>query len=135
MDMSKLNWLAISAATVAAFILGGLWYSPLLFHKGWMRANGFTEKNLEGANQARIFGVAFIFTFIMAFNLAMFLNDDKTTMAWGATAGFLAGFGWAALGLGIVALFERRPWSYTLINGGYLTLALVVMGAIIGGWR
>lgn len=135
MDMSKLNWLAIFAATVAAFVLGGLWYSPLLFHKGWMRANGFTEKDLEGANQAKIFGVAFIFTFLMAFNLAMFLNDDKTTMAWGATAGFLAGFGWAALGLGIVALFERRPWSYTLINGGYLTLALVVMGAIIGGWR
>lgn len=135
MDMSKLNWLAIFAATVAAFVLGGLWYSPLLFHKGWMRANGFTEKDLEGANQAKIFGVAFLFTFIMAFNLAMFLNDDKTDLAWGATAGFLAGFGWAALGLGIVALFERRPWSYTFINGGYLTLALVVMGAIIGGWR
>lgn len=71
----------------------------------------------------------------MAFNLAMFLNDPKTTLAWGATAGFLAGFGWVAMGMGIVSLFERRPFSYVLINGGYLTLALVIMGAILGGWR
>ena len=39
------------------------------------------------------------------------------------------------LGIGTVALFERRPPSYTLINGGYWIVALVVMGAIIGGWR
>jgi len=72
---------------------------------------------------------------IMAFNLAMFLNDPKTNLAWGATAGFLAGFGWVFMGIAIVSLFERRPLSYVLINGGYLTIALVVMGAILGGWR
>ena len=33
----------------------------------------------------------------MAINLAMFLADAKTTATWGATAGFLAGFGWIAL--------------------------------------
>ena len=71
----------------------------------------------------------------MAVNLAIFLNDPKTTLAWGATAGFLAGFGWVAMGMGIVALFERRSLKYVLINGGYLTVALTAMGAILGGWR
>jgi len=71
----------------------------------------------------------------MALNLAMFLNDPKTNLSWGATAGFLAGFGWVVMGIGIGSLFERRPWSYVLVNGGYLTVALVVMGAILGGWR
>jgi hypothetical protein len=71
----------------------------------------------------------------MAINLAMFLHDPKTDLMWGATAGFLAGFGWAAMGLGVVSLFERRPPSYMLINGGYLTLALTTMGAILGAWR
>jgi hypothetical protein len=59
----------------------------------------------------------------------------KTTLAWGATAGFLAGFGWVTMGIGIISIFERRAWTYVLVNGGYLTLALVVMGAILGGWR
>jgi hypothetical protein len=65
----------------------------------------------------------------------MFLNDPKTNLVWGATAGFLAGFGWVGVGIGIVSLFERKRLSYVLINGGYLTLALVIMGAIIGAWR
>jgi hypothetical protein len=79
--------------------------------------------------------VAFVLSLVMAVNLAMFLNDPKTTLAWGATAGFLAGFGWVAMGIGIVALFERRSLKYVLINGGYLTVALTAMGAILGAWR
>jgi hypothetical protein len=135
MDINQLNIWAILAATVSAFVIGGLWYSPVLFGKMWMRANGFTEQDVAKGNQAKIFGVAFIFTLIMAINLAMFLADPKTNLAWGATAGLLAGFGWVALGIGVVALFERRPWSYVLVNGGYMVVAFVVMGAIIGAWR
>ena len=62
-------------------------------------------------------------------------SDSKTTPAWGATAGFLAGFGWVTLSIATIALFERRPWKYTLINGGYMTVAFTVMGLILGGWR
>jgi hypothetical protein len=62
-------------------------------------------------------------------------SPPKTNLAWGATAGFQAGFGWIATGLGIVALLERRRKAYVLIDGGYLTLALVLMGTILGGCR
>jgi hypothetical protein len=71
----------------------------------------------------------------MAANLAMFLATPETTLAWGVAAGVLAGLGWAALGLGVVAMFERRPCTYLLVNGGYLTVSFAVMGAILGGWR
>jgi hypothetical protein len=133
--MHQVHWPAILVATLAAFVIGGMWYSPVLFGRAWMRANGFTADDVAKGNQAKIFGVAFIFTLIMAINLAMFLAQPTTTAAWGATAGFLAGFGWIALGIGVVALFERRPWSYIFVNGGYVTVALVVMGLIIGAWR
>src|SRR5215208_1149314 len=103
MDISKLNIWAILAATISAFIIGGLWYSPVLFGKMWMRSNSFTEQDLAKGSQAKIFGIAFVFTLITAINVAMFLADPKTDLAWGATAGFLAGFGWVALGIGIVA--------------------------------
>jgi hypothetical protein len=39
------------------------------------------------------------------------------------------------MGIGIVSLFEGRPFKYVLVNGGYLTIALVAMGAILGAWR
>ncbi len=133
MGFHSLNYLAVLAAAFSAFLIGGLWYSPVLLGGAWKRANGF-QSDVPGAGP-KVFALALILSLVMAVNLAMFLNDPKTTVAWGAAAGFLAGFGWAAMGIGIVALFERRSAKYVLINGGYLTVALTVMGAILGAWR
>lgn len=133
MSLHGLNVWAVLAAAVSAFVIGGLWYSPVLLGTAWRRANGF-QADLGPAG-ARVFVISFVLSLVMAINLALFLNDPKTNAVWGATAGFLAGFGWAGMGIGIVALFERKSWSYLLINGGYLTVALTLMGAILGAWR
>ena len=133
MGFHSLNYLAVLAAAFSAFLIGGLWYSPVLLGGAWKRANGF-QSDVPGAGP-KVFALALILSLVMAVNIAMFLNDPKTSVAWGAAAGFLAGFGWAAMGIGIVALFERRSAKYVLINGGYLTVALTVMGAILGAWR
>jgi len=34
----------------------------------------------------------------------------------------------STIGIGIISIFERKPWSYVRINGGYLTVALTVNG-------
>lgn len=136
MDLSTINWLAVIVAAISMFLLGGLWWSPALFYRQWLEANGFTEEQIEaGANPPKTFGFSFLFALIMSANLAMFLNDPSTTTAFGAMAGFLAGFGWVTMGIGIVALFEQRPWKYMLINGGYMTVAMTLMGTILGWWR
>lgn len=133
--MPHVNWLAVLAATVSTFVIGGLWYSPVLFGRAWMSMNNLSEADLAKSNMARIFGLSFFFALIMAANLAAFLAEPKTTAAWGATAGFLAGFGWVALGIATIALFERRSWKYVLINGGYMTVSFVIMGLILGAWH
>lgn len=134
MNFGNLNLWAILVAAVSAFLVGGVWYSPVLFGRLWKKANHFAADEPPAAT-GKIFAITFLLSLVMAFNLAMFLNDPKTTLAWGATAGFLAGFGWVAMGIGIVCAFERRPWTYVIVNGGYLTFALVLMGAILGAWR
>ena len=134
MSMQTINFWAILLAALSAFLVGGLWYSSILFGKAWKRANGFGAEEPPAAG-AKTFAITFVISVVMAANLAMFLNDPKTTVVWGATAGFLAGFGWVAMGIGIVSLFERRPWSYVFVNGGYVTVALSLMGAILGAWR
>jgi hypothetical protein len=135
METMTINWLAVIAAALSSFMLGGLWYSPLLFAKAWQKANGFTDEQVKGGNMLKIFGFSFLFSFVMALNLAMFLSDPATDVAWGVTAGFLAGFGWSFMSIAITAMFERRSWAYVFINGGYQVLALVLMGAILGVWR
>ena len=135
MDISTINWLAVTVAALSNFLIGGLWFSPVLFGKQWMKENNFTEASMKNGNMVKIFGLTLLCSFIMAFNLAMFLNDSKTTASWGAIAGFLAGFGWVALALAIIALFERKSWKYILIHAGYVTVSFVVMGLILGAWR
>ena len=135
MDISTLNWLAVILAALSTFLIGGLWYSPILFEKAWMKENNFSYEYLKKGNKLKIFGLTFLFSIVMAFNLAMFLNDASTTTIWGAIAGFLAGFGWVAMAMFITGLFELRSAKYMLIHGGYFTVSFIVMGLIIGFLR
>jgi hypothetical protein len=135
MDFSKINYLAVLVAALANFLLGGLWYSPLLFGKAWMRANNFTDTDLQTFSKARMFGWSFVFSLVMALNLAMFLAGPATNLSWGITAGVLTGLGWVAMAIAIVGVFENKSGTYILINGGYMTVAFTVMGAILGAWR
>lgn len=133
--MENLNVPAIIVAALANFVIGGLWYSPALFGGAWMRANRFTDADLKQGSPLAIFGIAFVLCLLMAANLAGFLSSDETTLAFALAASVAAGLGWAAFGLAVVALFERRSLSYMLINGGYLTVSFAAMGLILGAWR
>jgi len=136
--MDSINWLAVLVAGISSFVLGGVWYSPALFGNAWMRENNLTVDDVKKGNKAKIFGWAFVLSLIMAANLAMFLAGPPPPgfgqLAWGVTAGLLAGV-WVFCGIATVALFELRAARYIFINGGYCLIALGLMGAIIGAWR
>lgn len=127
----NLNWLAIIAAAASAFVLGGLWYSPILFARRWMRATGITEESTKNANMLKIFSLAFILALIASFFLAMFIGP-KAGAGFGALAGFMAGLGWVFTFIGISYLFESRTLAHFLINSVYSIVSLTIMGLIIG---
>jgi hypothetical protein len=135
MDMTKalseLNWLAVLAAALSTFVLGGIWYT--VFDKMWTKANGFTAAFLKTRNMALVFAVSIVLSLVMALNLALFVGDSG--LQFGLIAGLLTGLGWVVPAFGIVALFEKRPLAYLLVNGGYMVFAFILMGAIVGGWR
>src|SRR5215472_2905353 len=87
--MSPINWLAVVAAAISTFVLGGLWYSPVLFGRAWMKENDLDEASLAKSNMAKIFGLAFVFALLISANLA----------------GFLAGLGWSR------SLWRRSRYS------------------------
>ena len=132
--METFNYWGVTVAALSTFMIGGLWYSPAVFGKRWMRENGLTEEDLKGGNMMKIFGLAFLLGLIAAINLAMFLGpEDRPAM--GALWGFAAGFGWVATFVGTHYLFERKSFTLFLINAGYSVVALTVMGAIIAAWK
>ena len=127
--------LAVVVAALSAFLVGGIWYSPLAFARPWMAANGFTEESLrERGGTARIFGVAFVLVLVASVNLAFFLGAEDTTATWGASAGALTAL-WIASAFGVTYLFERKPMKLFFIDAGYHVVSFPLMGLILGAWR
>jgi hypothetical protein len=134
MQSVALNHIAIISAAVLAFAIGGAWYGPL-FGKAWMAENGLTNESLAAGNPAKIYGLAFVYTLVMAYNLGFFLADPSIGTRMATFYGFATGFGWIAMALLVVGVFERRSMKLMLINGGYMTVTLTLMGLVIGVWR
>jgi len=134
MDPSKLNYIAIAVSAAASFVIGGAWYSPLLFGRIWMKETGLQDDFLRKRNIGVVFGTSFVLSLIIAFNLAAFLAGPPN-LAWGLTAGALAGVGWVATAMGITYLFEARSFRLFLINAGYHAVTFTLMGGILGVWK
>jgi hypothetical protein len=133
--MTTVNWLAVIVAGLSAFVFGGIWYSPALLGKAWMKENNLTEEDVQKGNKARIFGWAAILSLVMSANLAMFLNSTPgLNLSLGLFFGSLSGL-WVFCSIAMMALFELRSFRYILINGGYGLLSLTLMGGILGAWR
>jgi hypothetical protein len=135
MEGMYINHLAVAVCALSSLIIGGIWYSPLLFYKAWVKESGLNVEHNKKTNMLKTFGITLVLSYIMSYNLAFFLGDSKTDWQWGLTAGFLAGFGWATLSLAIIALFELKSFKYMLINGGYITVWFSLIGFILGAWR
>ena len=131
MAPGTVNYLAVLAAAISTFLVGGLWYSPRLFGTRWAQYTGLTEERMQ-VDAPRTFAGAFALQLAMALNLALFLGP--ASLGFAVAASLAAGLGWVALGMGVTYLFERRPLGLWLINAGYHVVSFLLMGLILGAW-
>ncbi len=134
MENFYINHIAVLVCAVMSLVIGGLWWSPLLFAKAWQAENGLTDEQLAGANMPKTFGLTFLLAYLMSYNLAFFLGAPGTTWQWGVAAGLLAAV-WAVGMFIIIALFEQRSLKYIAINCGYMVVYFAVIGFVLGIWR
>lgn len=132
--LGQLNYFAIVAAAVAAFVIGGVWYSGALFGKAWQRETGLTDEQLAARNTGLVFGVSFVLTLAASLVFAMFLGP-RPAFGFALFAGLAAGAAWVATSFGINYLFEAKSLRLFLINAGYHVAQFAAMGAILGLWH
>lgn len=58
----SVNWLAVLTATLLYFILGALWYSPVLFANVWMKLRNLNEEDIGDPNP-----LIFLYSFLLQF--------------------------------------------------------------------
>lgn len=122
--MEELNWTAVIVGTVAAFLIGWLWYSPRLFGKGWAEGSNV---DLESADGMPMFAMA---TQVVAlFLLAMVIGITATTNSL-----FTAIFAILAAAMFVVSAgsFIKKSNYAIRIDGLYIIVAGIVMIAFQG---
>lgn len=137
MDFSNVNFLAVLIAALASFAIGSLWYSPLMFGKGWQKAVNLSDEDIKNSNMVKTFGLSFVLMFIMALGLALLFkghNNNETTWLVGLVHGLFVGGFFVATSYGVNMLYQLKPFKLWIIDAGYQVLLLGVMGMIIGAW-
>jgi hypothetical protein len=130
--LNQISWIAVLVASLVTFVVGGPWYSPMLFGSRWNKA--MQRSATDRGNPARVFGLAFVFSFIAAAALAMLLPVDAT-FSDGVKLGALVGACLVATSFGVNYQFSNRPAIAILIDGGYHIVQFTLMGAILGAWH
>lgn len=134
METFYLNHIAVLVCAVLSLVIGGVWWSPILFARAWQREVGLTDEELRRMNPLKVFGLTFVLAYLASYNLAFFLGSSGTTWQWGISAGLLAAF-WAIAMYVIIGLFEQRSLKHIMINCGYIAVYFGVIGFILGIWR
>ncbi|MDO8509127.1 MAG: DUF1761 domain-containing protein [Nanoarchaeota archaeon] len=133
------NLLAVLVSGVIAFIIGGLWYSPLLFGNAWMKGSNMNIKDMKKASQKGMsnkYIITFLGSLLTAYILAHFV---KYLTAANFMEGMQAGM-WIWLGfivpvsLGSV-LWEGKSMKFFFINIGYYFVSILLMGGILAVWQ
>ena len=126
-----MNYWAVLVAAVSSFLLGGLWYSPVLFGAAWNRENGGQP---QAGHPAKVFGISFAFSLVAAGAFATWLGQAPELRT-ALMSGLLAGFGFVAASFGINYQFAQRSFKLWLIDGGYHTVQFALFGLILGLWH
>ncbi|MGZ3864696.1 MAG: DUF1761 domain-containing protein [Bacteroidia bacterium] len=65
-------WVVLVAAIIP-MLTGFIWYNPKIFGTAWQIEAGVTEEKMKGANMAKIFGLAYLLSVLIASSM-MFIT-------------------------------------------------------------
>ncbi len=132
----QLNYAAILVSAILYLGIAALWYSPLAFGRTWMQANRFSDDDLESRGMLPAIAYAFLAALVLSIGLAVLIH----------LAGYHSWFGGALIGLFAsvlisvpaalpVYVFEGRSIRLFIVNEGMPIVAMLIIGAVIGGWN
>jgi Protein of unknown function (DUF1761) len=135
-----LNYVAVLVVTLVGFLLGWLWYGPVLFGKAWMREMGFTEESMKAdmaqSGMAPYLIKGFLFTLLSTFGLAALITAMRVP-DWMTGAKFGAFVGLLGPGVRLLngACWEKKSFKFQAITVSHELVLYTIQGAIFGCWH
>lgn len=128
--MEALN---VLAAAAASWVFGAMWYMALA--KPWMKAAGITldaNGRPNGNGSMLPYALSAVAMLIVAgFMRHVFTGAGIDSLGEGALAGLGVGLFFISPWTMINNAYGGRPFSLTLIDGGYATFGCAIIGAVL----
>ena len=136
--MSPINWLAVLVGAAIYFVLGALWFSPVLFAKPWQRSIGWDPAATPPAMNPMFYVVPALSYLVISTAVAMLASATATdTFGEGVVLGLVIGVGLAAMHtLGDAVFDPNKPQPYTwfAITAAYHLLGILVVAVLVSVW-
>lgn len=118
MDIALMNWAAVVVGTIAAFGLGMIWFSPMMFGKGWAEGS----HNIQPPQSAPI--LAMIVQFTGTALLALVVGMTETNQAIMTAIGAILAVALIVAGMD---LFSQKTAKATVVDSGYIVASGALM--------
>ncbi|HAU67087.1 MAG TPA: DUF1761 domain-containing protein [Gammaproteobacteria bacterium] len=131
MDLFSVNWIAVVAAALTGFMVGGIWYGPIMGKK-WMGAVGLSEEQIKNGNMGLIYGGAFAFSLLASWTLAHTFTSYAIDLGFQAKVmtAFGVALGFVVPAIGTNYLFSQKSKALFFIDATYWLLFYIAMGVV-----
>lgn len=130
---SHIHWLAVLAGAAAYWVLGALWYSPVLFSKPWAKMVNLKMDDPDAKKgMPMMFIGSFLVMFVTSTGLGILSNLLYIAdLMHAAKLGLLASVFFSLTSTSISYIYTRKPAGLYAIDGGYHILGTVLAAIVI----
>jgi hypothetical protein len=132
----RLNYLAILVSALVYFSVQAVWFT--VFMKEWLAGIGKTAEELQqqGTSVVFAYAIAFVGALVIAAAISWFTQmTGKQNVIRGALVGVVAWVGFVLTTWSAEYAFEEKGLKILAVNTGVSLIGMMLMGAILGGWK
>ncbi|MFY0607522.1 MAG: DUF1761 domain-containing protein [Cyclobacteriaceae bacterium] len=135
MNELRINHLAVLVSVIWMFVLGFLWYGPIM-GEPWMEMVGLTLEEIEASPPGAGIWISNVISSAAPIYLLawLFVQMNVKSGIKGLAIGFLVGFVFFHLPGMTGGMFSKEPYMLAWLEGGFQIIGWSVGGLILGSW-
>lgn len=122
------NYYLFFIAALIPLLVGSIYYNPKVLGGPWMRVNGFTDADMEGANMALTFGLSYVLSILAAFILSTLVIHQAGVIQMMSPAVAESGSAAQQQFNELMTQYgnSHRSFGHGFLHGGFLTVFLIL---------